>query len=381
MYYKGYKIRIYPTKKQEELIKKHIGACRFIWNYMLDLQINRYENSKKHLSSYELMKVLTSIKKEEKYYWLNDVSTTSLQKVCTNLSNSYVSFFRKQKGFPKHKSKKKSKPSYPVRSERMYFTEDGCVQIEKIGKIKYKSDFVFQYGKDANFENVHISIDNGKYIVSFCALCENQAPALSCYSMGIDLGIKDLAVVAYNDKCLVFHNINKSKTVRHLKQKLKFFQKSVNRKYEASKRRTGKYVKTNNIKKEELKIRKIYAKISNIRNNYLHQTTANLIAMCPERIVMEDLSVVSLMKNECIREMLQEQCLHEFIRQIKYKCEWNNIQFLQADRFFPSSKTCSCCGSIKSNLKLSDRTYVCFNCGFVADRDYNAALNLMRYKI
>jgi len=375
---KGYKIRIYPTKEQEALIWEHIGSCRFVWNYMLDLQIERHKNGEKHLSGFDMMKLLTSLKHYEEYMWLKEVSNTSLQRTCSMLAEDYNDFFKRCSGFPKFKSRKRSKPSFPVCCDRFYF-DGGMAQIQKLGRVKYKSDFEFPQGCEYKFSNVRISFVNGKYMLSFGMECENQAPKLADNVMGIDLGIKDLAVAACGDKHLVFHNINKSKKVRELKRKLKHTQRTISRKYEASKARTGRYEKTRNIEREENKLRKLHARLTNIRHNYLHQTTAALIAMLPCMVVMEDLNVTGMMKNKHLSKAIAEQCFYEFIRQMRYKCEWNGIRFVQADRFYPSSKTCSCCGAIKRGLKLSERTYVCPDCGFTIDRDLNAAINLSRY--
>ena len=375
---KGFKIRIYPTKEQEKLIWKHIGACRFIWNYMLDLQIKRYKNGEKHLSGFDMIKLLTPLKREEEHAWLKEVSNTSLQRTCSTLALGYDGFFRRRSGFPKFKSRKRSKPSFPVRSEAIYFA-DHTVQIPKLGKVKYKSDFQFPQGTGYKFSNVRISFINGKYMLSFGMECENQAPKLTDNVMGIDLGIKELAVVACGDKQLVFHNINKSKQVCELNRKLKHTQRTISRKYEASKSRTGRYEKTRNIEREENKLRKLYTRLTNIRHNYLHQTTAKIISLLPVRVTMEDLNVTGMMKNRHLSKVIAEQCFYEFIRQMRYKCEWNGIEFVQVPRMYPSSKTCSCCGTVKRDLKLSDRTYVCPDCGLAIDRDYNAAINLMRY--
>lgn len=375
---KGFKIRIYPTKEQEKLIWKHIGACRFVWNYMLDLQIERHKNGEKHLSGFDMIKLLTPLKQNEEYVWLREVSNTSLQRTCSTLAEDYNGFFKMRSSFPRFKSRKRSKPSFPVCCEKFYF-DDNTVQIQKLGRVKYKSDFEFPQGREHKFSNVRISFINEKYMLSFGMECENQAPKLTDNVMGIDLGVKDLAVVACGDKQLVFHNINKSKQVRELKRKLRHTQRTISRKYEASKARTGRYEKTRNIEREENKLRKLHARLTNIRHNYLHQTTARLISMLPARVVMEDLNVTGMMKNKHLSKAIAEQCFYEFIRQMRYKCEWNGIEFIQAPRFYPSSKACSCCGSIKRDLKLSERTYVCPDCGFTIDRDLNAAINLSRY--
>lgn len=375
---KGFKIRLYPNTKQESLIWKHIGASRFIWNYMLDLQQKNHENGGKFISYFNMNKMLSPMKKQQDYMWLNEVSNATLKLMCINLGDTYVRFFNGA-GHPKFKSKKRSKPSYPVRSDVFRF-EHGYAIIEKLGKVKYKSDFNFPYGKGHKFSNVRLSFVNGKYMLSFSMECESQAFQLNNKPMGIDLGIKELAVVAYGDEQLVFHNINKSRKMRLLKSRIRHVQRSISRKYESSKERnSGDYVKTENIKREENKLKKLYAKVSNIHHNYIHQITHKLISLLPVRVTMENLKVSDMVRNRHLSRAIQEQCFYEFIRQMRYKCEWNNIQFTQADRFYPSSKTCSCCGTIKHDLKLSDRTYVCTICGLQIDRDYNAAINLMRY--
>ena len=174
-------------------------------------------------------------------------------------------------------------------------------------------------------------------------------------------------------------NINKSKKVRELKKRIKHTQRNISRKYEAN--RVGNiYYKTNNILKEEYKLKKLYAKLANIRENYIHQSTHKLIALRPARIVMEDLNVQGMMKNRHLAKAIAEQCFYEIKRQMRYKSDWNGIDFVEADRFYPSSKTCSCCGCVKKNLTLKDRVFVCEECGYEIDRDYNAAINLSRYE-
>lgn len=376
---KGFKIRLYPTKEQEELMWKHIHASRFIYNYMLALQNERYENGNKYLSRFDMIKMLPQIKERENFKWLCEVSAATLSISSTDLHNSFSRFFKKQSKHPKFKSKKRAKSKFPIRSNKMYFTES-CVNIEKIGKVKYKTDFDFPKGRGFKYINARVSFINGKWMLSFGIECENQVQELNDFSMGIDLGIKELAVVAYgNDDSLVFHNINKSKTVRTIWHNIKILQRRISRKYEKNKH-GNKFVKTRNIERCERRLLKMYARLSNIRNNYIHQTTHRLVSMLPKRVVMENLNVQGMMKNRHISKAVHEQCLYEFIRQMKYKCEWNGIEFIQVDRFYPSSKTCSFCGNIKKDLKLSDRKYVCSECGFTIDRDLNAAINLMRYE-
>ena len=378
---KGFKIRIYPTKEQEKLIWKHIHASRFIWNYMLALQEETHANGGKFLTAFDMNKLLTPLKRQPEFEWLRGVSNMMLCRSCADLAEAYKRFFGGA-GHPKFKSRKRAKPAYPVRCDKNFYLSGGRVNVERIGKLKFKSDFTFPEGRGHKFSNVRISFINGKYMLSFGMECENQAPVLTDNSMGVDLGIKELAVVACGDKQIVFYNINKSRKVRELNKRIRHVQRSISRKYEASRKRNdGRYEKSNNIRREEDKLRRLQANKANIRQNYLHQTTHALVAMLPKRVVMEDLNVTGMMKNRHLSKAVQEQCFHEFIRQMKYKCEWDGIEFLQVDRFYPSSKTCSCCGAIKRDLKLSDRTFVCHECGHTIDRDYNAAINLSRYTV
>lgn len=346
---------------------------------MLSYQIENYKNGGKYLTAYDMHKLLTQIKKDGEHDWLGEVSTTSLCRSCSDLAFAYDMFFKKINGYPKFKSKKKSRPSFPCRGDvgRFYFLENE-VKIEKLGKIKYKTNYEIPLGNKQKFTNPRIKLTaNGKWLLMVGWECENQTPELTEKPMGIDLGVKQLAVISFNDECLKFGNINKSKKMRQLNSKLKHLQRNLARKY----KQNGSYKETSNIRKEIEKIRKVYFRIANIRKNYLHQTTYMLVSLLPQKVVMEDLNVLGMMKNRHLARAIQEQCFYEFRRQMTYKCEEKNIEIIFADRFFPSSKTCSRCGSYKGDLKLSDRTFVCKECGNMIDRDYNAAINLMRYKI
>ena len=376
---KSFKLRLYPTAEQEALMWKHVGSCRYIWNYMLDLQQKQYERGEKHLSAFDMINLLKPMKKKDGLEWLNECSAFSYITVCRDLDEAYSRFFKKVSGFPKFKSRKRSKSNFPIRAQRLYFKDKKLVKVEKIGVVRYRADLEFPIGKgSAKFTNARISNKNGKWMLTFGMECENQAPILTDMPMGIDLGVKDLAVVAFGEERIVFGNINKSAKVRSLNKRIQHLQRAISRKYEAN--RIGrKYIKTNNILKAEAKLRKLHARKANIQQNYLHQTTHKLISLLPYRVTMEDLNVRGMMKNKHLSKAIWEQSFYEFIRQMQYKCEWNGIEFVQVGRFFPSSKTCSCCGNIKHDLRLRDRTYVCEACGAVIDRDYNAAINLMRY--
>lgn len=375
---KSYKIRLYPTKEQEALMWKHIGACRYIWNYMLAYQQEQYVNGEKHLSAFDMIKLLTPLKKDGEHEWLCEVSNASLGVVCRDLDKAYKGFFKKIARFPKFKSRKRSKKTYPVKDDRIYFINSKLMHIEKVGKIKYKTDFDLPQGRGHKFTNPRISNVNGKWMLSFGMECENQAPVLTDISMGIDLGVKDLAIAEFNGTKITYRNINKTSKMKRLEKQRRHLERSISRKYEQN-RRGNTFVKTNNIMRSEERLKKMYARMTNIRTNYIHQTTRDLVSLLPKRVVMEDLNVTGMMKNRHLSKAIQEQCFGEFIRQMQYKCEWNGIEFVQVGRFYPSSKTCSCCGAIKRDLRLRDRVYVCAECGAEIDRDYNAAINLSRY--
>ena len=373
---KSYKIRLHPTPEQEAQMWQHIGACRWVWNYMVALQRQRHSDGEKHLSAFDMINLLKPLKNDGEHEWLYEISHGSLKVVCQDLALAYKELFKKSKGRPKFKSRKLSKPNFPLAQGlgHVYF-KDGFATIPKIGKVKYTTNYTLPQGRASKFSNPRISFIGEKWILTLGVECENQAPTLSDNAMGIDVGVKELAVVAFGDEQIVFHNINKSKKVRGLVRKKKFLQRKVSRKYRTNK----SFNKTKSILKYERMIAEIDYRIANIRRNYLHQTTHALVSMLPNRVVMEDLNVQGMMQNRHLSRAIQEQCLGEFFRQMEYKCEWMGIEVVRVGRFYPSSKTCSCCGTVKSDLKLSDRVYECPECGLSIDRDYNAAINLMRY--
>ena len=315
-----------------------------------------------------MIKLVTSLKQDADYLWLNEVSATGLHRTCQDLAKAYDSFFAKRSNRPKLKSKKHSKPSFPVR-EIIYFKE-GFVQIEKLGNIRYKTNYDLPQDRGHKFSAPRVLYIGGKWLLTFGIECENQAPMLTDKAMGIDLGVKDLAMVSFGQEQIVYHNINKSHKMRQLESKRRHMQRVVARRKKDSKRRA----------KANDQVARIYRHQANIRQNYRHQTTKALVNRLPHRVVMEDLNVSGMMKNRYLSKAIGEQGFSEFIRQMRYKCEWYGIEFAQVPRFYPSSKTCSNCGEIKRDLKLSERKFNCTSCGFSIDRDYNAALNLEAYK-
>ena len=373
---KSIKIRLSPTKEQEELMFQSVGIARFAYNWGLSKWEEMYKEGIKPSKAKIRKEFNNSIRKNDDFKWLYNVSGQITAQAFADLEDAYKNFFDGLAQRPKFKNKKKSKKSFYVRYDAIKFSNNR-VNIEKIGKVKYSSNY--KIPKLDKYTNPRCHFDGKYWYLTFgFEHGESQASLNEDLSIGIDLGISHLAIVNHLDNPI--KNINKSKEVRRLKKKLKRLQRQVSRKYEMNKK-GSKFVKTNNIIKLEKQIKLVHRRLNNIRNNHIHQATSKIIKLNPYRVVMEDLNVSGMMKNKHLAEKIAEQKFYEFKRQMKYKCEFNKIEFFEADRWYPSSKACSCCKNIKKDLKLSDRTYNCNVCGLVIDRDKNASINLGNYKL
>lgn len=373
---KSIKIRLSPTKEQEELMFQSVGIARFAYNWGLSKWEEMYKEGIKPSKAKIRKEFNNSIRKNDDFKWLYNVSGQITAQAFADLEDAYKNFFDGLAQRPKFKNKKKSKKSFYVRYDAIKFSNNR-VNIEKIGKVKYSSNY--KIPKLDKYTNPRCHFDGKYWYLTFgFEHGESQASLNEDLSIGIDLGISHLAIVNHLDKPI--KNINKSKEVRRLKKKLKRLQRQVSRKYEMNKK-GSKFVKTNNIIKLERQIKLVHRRLNNIRNNHIHQATNKIIKLNPYRVVMEGLNVSGMMKNKHLAEKIAEQKFYEFKRQMKYKCEFNKIEFFEADRWYPSSKACSCCKNIKKDLKLSDRTYNCNVCGLVIDRDKNASINLGNYKL
>lgn len=371
---KSVKIRLKPTKQQEKLMFKSTGIARFAYNWGLNRWNEMREQGLNPSKTAIKKEFNNTIKKQEDFKWLNEVSGQITAQAFDDLNTAFNRFFKGLGKYPKFKTKRKSRKSFYVRYDAIKL-KDGKVNLEKIGKVKYITNYYIPVLPKYTNPRCHF---DGKYwyLTLGFAQNENQVELNQDLSVGIDLGIKDLAIVNCIDKPI--KNINKTTKVRKIKKKLRRLQKQVSRKYEANKD-GDKFVKTKNIIKLERKIKLIHRQLTNIRNNHIHQSTNKIIKLKPYRVVMEDLNIAGMMKNKHLAESIAEQKFYEFKRQIQYKCAFNGIEFIQADRWYPSSKTCSCCGSVKKQLNLKERIYVCDNCGFTIDRDKNASINLSNY--
>ena len=381
---KTYKVMLCPNNKQNTKLFECAGTARFAYNWALGYEQFNYDIGNDFLSDYDLRKVFTTLKKTEKLKWLNNYSNNITKQAIKDAVKSYKSFFKGLNKYPNFKSKKKSKPSFYADTSKIKFTETHVI-LEKLTTSKKKNKQQFNHIRlaehqripvNAKYSNPRITYDGLNWWVSVGVEYDKNAEQPCNKGIGIDIGIKNLAICSDN---ITYSNVNKTAKVRKLSKKKRRLQRRVSKKYHKNKKGVN-YCKTRNIVKSENKLLKINHRLTNIRHNYLHQTTAEIVKRKPSFIVMEDLNVKGMMKNKHLAKAVQEQCFYEFYRQIQYKCEWNNIEFITADRYYPSSKICSCCGNIKKDLKLSDRIYKCDICGLEIDRDLNASVNLENYK-
>lgn len=278
---KGCTIRLYPTKEQEELMRKHIDCQRYVYNWALALNNELYKQEGKKYSTTELGKMLTQYKKEAK--WLNEVSNATLKEALRNLDKAYTNFYKQRSKLPKFKSKKRHNSTFYSRYEKIKFYENGTVNLEKIGKVKFKSSYDINFTDITKFSNPNVTFNGRCWVLTFSIDIKNEYIELSDKVLGIDLGIKQLAIV--NDDGLDIPNINKTKKVRELEKKLKRLQRQCSKKYENNKI-GGCYQKTKNIAKLELKIKKLHRKLKNIRLNHIHQATTKIVKTKPSMIVM-----------------------------------------------------------------------------------------------
>ena len=371
-----------PNNKQKTKLFQYANVARFAYNWALEQEQKNYKSGGKFLSDVDLRKEFTKMKQTQEYKWLNDVSNNVAKQAIKDACDAYKRFFKGLARFPKFKSRKKSSPSFYQDNVKIQFSEthvkvEGFATSKKKNKQKLNWIRLVEHGRiptDCKYSNPRIKFDGLNWWITVGIEYPDSVVVSENEGTGIDLGIKDLAICSDGNK---YKNINKSNKVKKLEKKKRRLQRSISRSYEKNKK--GKeYCKTNNVIKKEKLLLKLYHRLTNIRQNHLHQTTSEIVKREPSFICIEDLNVSGMMKNRHLSKAVQEQCFYEFRRQIEYKSAWNNIPVIVADRFFPSSKLCSCCGTIKKDLKLSDRIYKC-ECGNVINRDYQAALNLKRY--
>ena len=373
---KGFKTMIYPTKEQSDKIIKFCNASRFAYNWAIALEEENYKNGGKFISGYDLTKRFTQFKKQEGNEWLKEISGRALKVAILNASTSYDNFFKGRSKHPKFKSKKRSKMSCATH-EGTTIIERKRIRCEKLGWIASHKHNI-PIGEGVKYYNPKLSFDGDNFWFSVSVEINDyyDNDKEKTEPIGIDLGIKTLAV------CSNGKSYNKPNIKKH-KKKLKRLQRKASRQYQKmldeSKKTKIKFSqlhKSKNLLKLESIIRKEYRKINNILTTNIHTITSELVKLNPSSIVIEDLNVEGMRKNKHLSEKINEAKFYEFRRQLEYKCKWNNVNLIIADRWYPSSKLCSSCGNRKKKLSLSERIYVCEECGCVIDRDYNASLNL-----
>lgn len=384
-----FKVRLYPTKEQEKQLFFQAGCARHVYNWCLAFQKSRYDDEnipkkEKFISAKGLSKYFTAYKKQEGNEWLKDCDSMVLVVAYTDACTAFKNFFKRpEMGYPKFKSRNKTTPGFAPNYQAIKITEN-TVKLPKIGIIKLARKNYIPYMPDDMYPKIKYSNPrvtyNGIYWSISVGLEEVQEQLdLNPTVLGIDLGIKDLAIVSDGT---IYKNINKTAHIKKLEKKLKRMQKQVSRKYEMNKQ-GNKYNKTNNIVKLEKEILKLQHRIADIRNNYRHTMTHQIVDKKPQRVVIEDLNVKGMMKNKHLSKAVAQQGFNEIKNQLTYKCDDYGIELVVADRFYPSSQTCSKCGYVrtgKERLKLKDRIFTCPKCGHTIDRDLNASINLAQYQ-
>lgn len=366
------KVRIYPSKVQEEKLWKSVGTARWSYNFALNIKEKTYKETGKSMSEGNIRKLITQMKQTEEFNWLKEVSAQIPKQAVKDLDTAYQKFFKGLSNKPKYKSRKKSRKSFYNAYDKLKVKANKLVNIEKIGWIKTNE----QLPIGVKYTNPRVSYDNKYWYISVGLERKEELEELTEVSLGIDLGISELAVCSDKKR---YKNINKTRLVKKLEKKMRRLQRQVSKKYLINKEGV-RFVKTSNIIKLEKKIQHLYRRLANIRKNYLHKTTSEIVKTKPFRLVIEDLNIRGMLKNKHLSKAIKDQSFYEFRRMLEYKCKLKGIELIVADRFYPSSKTCSKCGNINKNLRLSDRVYNC-DCGLSIDRDLNASINLSNYTL
>ena len=385
---RAYKVEIKPTRKQIEKINQSIGVCRWLYNHYLFTNSQLYSQYKEgfidkkesFISANDFDKYINNeVKCLEEYTWINNCGSKARKKAIQNAETAYKRFFNGQCKFPRFKKKKNQdiKIYFPKNNKGDWKVDRHRIMIPTLKNVRLNEYGYIPVG--AKVVSGTVSKKCNRYYVSVIIDIDWIIPSGEyTEGIGIDLGIKDFAICSNKQK---FKNINKTQKVRKLEKKLKREQKRLSKKYESLKLRNKKGEATRqNIQKQIVKVQSIHQRLTNVRTDYINKTVYEIVKQKPSYITIEDLNVGGMMKNRHLSKAVVQQKLYEFRNKLNYKCNLFGIELRIVDRFYPSSKLCNNCGSIKSDLKLKDRIYKC-HCGYVEDRDYNASLNLKDAKI
>ena len=380
---RAYKIEINPTDEQMFKIQQTIGVSRFVYNIYIARNKEIYEKEGKFVSGMEFSKWLNNeyIPNNQEMNWIKEVSSKATKQAIMNGDKAFKDFFKKAKGFPRFKKKKNQdvKAYFPKNNKTDWTIERHRVKIPTLGWVRLKEFGYIPINSIVKRGTVSQKAD--RYYVSILVEEDYKEVSKSINEgVGIDLGIKDFAICSDGNK---FKNINKTYNVKKLEKKLKREQRRLSRKYESLKIR-NKNIKEGratrqNIQKQVVKVQRLHQRLANIRTDYINKTVFSIIKQKPSYITIEDLAVSNMMKNKHLSKSISSQKFFELKTKLMSKCKQNNIELRIVDRFHSSSKTCSQCGKVKKDLKLSDRIYKC-NCGLTIDRDLNASINLKNAK-
>ena len=360
------KIRILPTPEQEVQLWKTAGVARWAHNHVV-----ASKREEPDLEENDLRKRITQMKKTEEYSWLKEVGNEAIKQSVIDCFKSY-----RKRGRAKFHKKSTTRPSFQLNHQTLRKVDNFHVQCERLGHVKTAEIFPNLPSGQKHYSKPTISYDNKYWYISVCIEKRISVPEEYTEPVGIDLGIKDLAVIATDQEHVAtFKSINKTTRVKKLERKLRRYQRKLSRQRSMKPSGTD-FSSLKNYQKTRCQIQLIYRTLSNIRNNYLHQVTTWVVKTKPSAIVLEDLAISNMMRNRHLAKAIQNQKFYTFRTMITYKATLRSIPVIIANRFLPSSKTCHNCGCVKSKLSLSDRTFTCEDCGYKIDRDINAAMNL-----
>ncbi|KKH46359.1 transposase [Methanosarcina sp. 1.H.T.1A.1] len=361
---KAYKYRIYPDKNQEEFINLHFGACRFVYNWALEQKIKTYQQTKKSISRFDLQKILVHEVKPSNE-WLKKANSQALLACLVNVESAFTKFFREKSGFPNFKSKKNPVQSYQMPQHYTVDFERNVIKLPKMGEVEAVLHRRFEGTmKTATISRsctrkyfISILVDNGVELPDKQEISESN-------TVGIDVGIKDFAVLSTGEK------VENPKYLKNSLKRMKCLQKRVSKKVKGSNNRT----------KARHHLSKIHETISNQRNNFQHQLSSKLICE-NQAISLETLNVKGMVKNHCLAQSISDAGWSSFVTKLEYKADWLGKTILRIGRFEPSSKICNVCGYHNSNLTLKVREWVCPDCKTQHDRDINAAINIKKFSL
>ena len=372
------KIPLFPTKEQEQQFKEFCGTSRFIYNMTLAYKIDCYTNDSYNCKLQDLIDYVKTLKYSEGYSWLQDIPEAIQKQSIKDMLTAYQRFFTSNNGFPKFKTKRSNKLSFYQRTDNLHLVDNTHIKItgikEPVRIHNHIKGLSYIIRKPLN---PRVKFDGKQWYLTFSYECVNPNITLTDNIVGVDLGLKDFAVTSDNT---VYKNINKSKTVRKLEKRYVHLQRKLSKKFEQNKI-GGRYIRTKNILRLKGELNNIQRRLNNIRDTYIHTVTFDLVKAKPKQIVIEDLNIKGMLKNRYLSKAISNQGFYKFRQYLSYKCEYWGIDLIVADRYYPSSKTCSRCDNVKKHLSLSERVYKCDNCGSSINRDLNAAINLKNYAL